>query len=349
MTVKEMHIDVRDQVQRMGGNRTRKLQDDNIDWCLNRTTQMMLESAVEPVLGSGRYRIKPGKHGIVSGLIVNRKSLSAAWLGDKYVTILPPDMWYLLDDGSKVSQLCTGDTKITGYEVLNVTRVPFPMSGLTENFYSNVELMYNNVSIFNLSTLLQQRQKTWGGMGSNEAHFYIRELLQQELLRLGIQVYWENFYNFQYPWHLIFVSTSATVPISLIVDGQEYTEINEELTTEIHSTARASVTSPNTMISSDKDIASTATPYFKTSYISPLSELGKGVIYTHRDMSYIVYHTTINYVRKPAVISLSLGTNCQLSENVHQQLCNQTAAMVLNRIADEQWKPVTEQNAIITQ
>lgn len=349
MTVKEMHIDVRDQVQRLSGNRARKLQEDNIDWCLNRTQQMMIESAVEPVLGSGRYQIKTGKHGIISGLTVNRKLLSTFWSGDKYVTILPSDFWYLLDDGSKVSQLCSGDTKITGHEVLNITRVPFPMSGLTENYYTSVELLYNNTSIFNISSVLQERQKTWAGLGSNEAHFYVRELLQEHLSRFGIQVYWENFYSFQYPYHLIFVSTSTAVPISLTVDGEQYTGTNEQLTTEIHSTSKSSVTSPNTMISSDKDIASAATPYFKTSYISPLSEMGNGVIYTHGDLSYIVYHTIINYVRKPAVISLSLGTNCQLSENVHQLLCNKTAEMVLNRIADEQWKPVTEQNTIITQ
>lgn len=347
MTVKEMHVDIRDQVQRLSGNRDRKLEDDHIDWYLNRAQKMMIESAVEPVLGSGRYQIKSGKHGIVTGLSVNRYSISAAWQGEKYMCILPPDFWYLLDDGSRVTQLCKGDTKTIGHEVLNITRVPFPYTQASSNFYQILQLTYDGSVIFNINTLLTARQKIWTGLAAIDAHFYVRNLLIEELTKLGIKVYWENFDTFSYPFHLVFVSTGTPVSISLLIDGNPYSGINQELTTEIHSGSRTSVLSPNTMISSDKEMASSVTPYFKTSYISPVSEKGRGVIYVHGNESYIVYNMVINYIRKPSQISLSLGTNCELSEDTHQELCNTASVMILNRIGDEQWKPVTEQNEFI--
>jgi hypothetical protein len=347
MTVKEMHVDIRSQVQRLSANRNRKLEDDHIDWYANICQQMMIESAVEPVLGSGRYRIKPTKHGVIAGLTVNRLSLSAAWRGEKYMSILPSDFWYLLDDGSRVTQLCKGDTKTIGYEVLNITRVPFPYSALTTGYYKDVQLSYSGNSVFNINTLLSSRQKIWNGLPAADAHFYVRDLLIQELTKLGLKVYWENFDTFSYPFHLIFVSTGSSTPISLTVDGNSYAGINQELTTEIHRGSRQSVLSPNTMVSSDKEMATAVTPYFKTSYISPVSEKGNGVIYTHANESYIVYNTAINYIRKPAQISLSLGTNCELSADMHQQLCNTTAEMIANRIGDDQWKSMTEQNKII--
>jgi hypothetical protein len=186
----------------------------------------------------------------------------------------------------------------------------------------------------------------WNGFPQNDAHFYARQLLVQELGKVGIDVYWEKYHTFHYPYHLIFVSTSNAVPITLQVDGTVYNSTNEQLTTEIHSSSGSVNLAPNSMMSTDKEMAVSVTPYFKTSYISPVSEKGEGVIYTHADNSFIVYKTTINYIRKPAVISLSLGTNCDLSADVHQLLCNKAAEMVLNRLDDPTWKDLTEQNAI---
>lgn len=349
MTVKEMHIDIADQVQHLSANRNRKFSPDQIDWVLNRTQQGIIESSLVSMPGSGRYQVKPDKHAIISSLIVNRKFLPAGWNGTQYVSQLSPDFWYLLDDGSKLAQLCKGDTKTTTYEVLQITWVPFPLSTASSEYYKNTELLYNNSSILNINTLIQQRQLTWGGLPQKDAHFYVRTLLMEELAKMGIDVYWEKFDTMEYPYHLVFVSRSTAVPIELKLDGVSYTGTTQELTREIHQASRQSVISPNTMISQDKELSSSSTPYFKTSYISPLSTQGPGVIYTQADDSFIVYGTFINYVRKPQMISLSLGTNCSLSPDIHQKLCNETAVAILNRISDPAWKEVMQQNLITSQ
>lgn len=346
MTVREMNIDVRDQVQRLSANRSRKLQDEHIDWYLNRMQQELIESALETIPGSGRSRVKADRYGIVTGLTVNRYSLSAAWYGEKYMSTLPANFWYLLDDGSRVSQLCSGDTKIIGHEVLNITRVPFPISLVSDNFYTDLQLTYNNSPLFNAASLMQQRQVPWDGMQESTAHFYMRELLQQQLNKVNISTYWEKYLGFNYPYNLIFVYTGTPIAITLQVDGTVYSSTTEQFTTEIHSASRQATLAPNSMITSDKEMATSVTPYFKTSYISPVSERGDGVIYTHGNDSFIVYSTVINYIRKPAMISLSLGTDCELSRDVHQLLCNKTAEMVLNRLDDPTWKDLTEQNTL---
>lgn len=346
MTVKEMHVDVRDQVQRLAANRNRKLQDDQLDWSLNSSQQVLLESAVIPVEGSGRFQIKPNKNHIVHGLVSGRNTLTAGWVNDHYISLLPSDFWRLLDDGSRVSQLCKGDTKIISYEVMHVTSVQFPFSTASSNYYQSLKLNYNNSTLIDITNLLLQRQKTFTGLPSKEMHFYIRDFLISELTRLGIRVYWEDFYNIHAPYTLLFVSTSPTVPITLQLDGIDYVGTYQDRTLEIHSSTQLSVLSPNTMTSADKGLATGITPYFKTSWISPISEQGAGIIATYADTSFIVYSTTINYVRKPRTISLSLGTDCQLSPDVHQELCNRTVEMILNRITDPAWEEVTKQNAI---
>lgn len=344
-----MHVDVQDQVQRLSANKNRKFSPDQLDWALNRAQQIMVEGAVTSTTGSGRFQIKPGKDHIVHGLISGRTTLTAGWVDDHYVSLLPPDFWRLMDDGSRVYQLCKGDTKITGYEVLHVTSVQFPFSTASGNYYQSVVLTYNNSVLIDLTALLLQRQKTFTGLPSTEMHFYIRDLLVSELIRLGIRVYWEDFYNIHAPYTLLFVSTSPIVPITLTVDGIDYVGTSQDRTLEIHSSTRQSVLSPNTMIGVDKGLATGATPYFKTSWISPMSQQGPGIIHTYADASFIVYSTTINYIRKPRTISLSLGTDCQLLPDVHQELCNRTAEMILNRITDPAWKEVTQQNVIANQ
>jgi hypothetical protein len=348
MTVKEMHLDVVDQVQQLSANRSRKLHPDQLDWALTRVQQMMVESAVTPVQGSGRYQIKEKKQDWISSLIVNRESLGAGWITDQYVSFLPSDFWYLLDDASRLAQLCAGDIKTVNHTIFKITRVPFPLSSLPTGCYGDVDITYSNSSIFNLDTLLTNRQKAWDGFPSSDAHFYIKDLIIEELSKKGLQVYWEKFNNLEYPYHFVFVSTQD-ISIELTLDGQSYAGITEDLTQEVHSSSRSTVLSPNTMITHDKEFSTGTTPYFKTSYISPISAQKAGIINTVVDNSFIVYETVINYIRKPPTISLSLGTNCSLSPSIHQQLCNKTVELILNRIKDESWKDVTQQNTINSQ
>src|SRR3990172_143648 len=181
MTVKQMHVDVRDQVQRLSANRNRKLEDDQLDWELNRSLQLLIESAVTPIPGSGRFQINPEKAHIIHGLVANRTILTAGWIDDRYISLLPSDFWYLLDDGSKVVQVCKGDTMITGYEVMHVTSVQFPFSTASANYYQTVQLVYNNNILIDITALMLERQKSYVGMASVEMHFYVRDLLITEL------------------------------------------------------------------------------------------------------------------------------------------------------------------------
>lgn len=350
MTVKEMHVDVQDQVQRLSANRNRKLMPQQIDWALNRAQTMLIESAVEAVSGSGRVRVKPNKGVVVSGLLSGRVVKPAGWINDRYVTLLPPDFWWMLDDSSGVCQLCKGDVKTTTYEAFNLNYVKFPYSTLTTpGYYKTLELTYNNSPLFNLSEQMAARQITWDGVDDVEEHFYIRDFLIRFLQGQGIEVYWERWHSIYKPYTLIFVSTEDAVPIVLNVDGEEYTNESAPFTVEFHNGPRKSVISPNTMIAADKGFATEATPYFRSSYISPVSELSAGALHTYGSESYIVCNTHLNYIRKPRMISLILGTDCELSPSVHQELCNRTATMILNRIKTDDWKEVTEQNIISQQ
>lgn len=346
MTVQELHIDVRNQLQRLSANRNRKLDDDQIDWLLNQMQTTMIESSVVSVPGSSRVSIKKDKYNILAGLLVPRKIIPAYWQTDRYISPLPYDYIYMVDDASNISQLCTGDIKTINYQVLNITRIQFPFSTNSTDFYKTVEFSYNNEVIFKLTDLLASRQKSWDGLPEKEMHFYIKDLLINQLALKGMNVYWEQFENYQYPYHLVFVSPTAPTQMSLNVDGAVYGPTTVQMTTEVHSNNRKSVLAPNTLLNSDKINATLNTPYFKTSYISPVSEEIPGALCTYADSSFIVYSSTINYIRKPQPISLSLGSDCEFSPIVHQDLCNKTAELALNRIADPAWKEVTQNNTL---
>lgn len=343
-----MHVDVRGQTQRLAANRNRKLEDPEIDWYLNMAQTSMIESVVSPARDkSPRFEVDRTKRQIIAELLSGRVTRPASWVTDKYITILPPDVWFLLDDGSNVRILCEGDVKTVNYTILRITAVQFPFSKAQDSFYKEVELIYNNSSLIKLSDMLQERQITWEGMSETEEHFYIKDLLLSELTRKGLQVYWEGFSNLFLPYHFLFVSEdSASIPVSLKLDGVEYTGTTQEQTLETHSGSGTQVLSPNTMIATDKSIPAGATPYFQTSYISPVTELGAGIITTYCTDSFIVSSTVINYIRKPRPISLILGTDCSLSASVHQELCNRTAEVILNRINSPEWKEQTEQNLL---
>lgn len=347
MNVEQMHIDVKTQIQRLASHRNRKLQPQEIDWFLNMTQDSMVSNAVIPgQAGNPRFQVDRGKREIIAGLIVSNKELLAWWDGITYLSRLPANVWYLLDDASKLVQLCNGDTKTTVNIVETITTVPFELSKAQADYYKSVELIYNNVPLITLSDELIKNQIVWEGLSGSEEHFYIRDLLLQKLWEKNVNVYWEKYGDIYEPYSFLFVSESTPVPIVLKVDGEQHDGVNQERTREVHRSSKKTIQSPNTMISPDTVFGSNATPYFKTSYISPLSELGPGQIKTHSDNSYIVCNTVVNFVRKPRPISIILGTDCSLSETVHQELCNRTVETILNRIESPAWKEQTEKNII---
>ena len=341
-----MHIDVEAQTQMLSAHRMRKLQPQEIDWFLNSTQTTMLSSCVVPVQNSPRFEIDRGKREMVEQLIAGRTQVAAGWFTDRYISILPPDCHFLLDDGSSVVPLCKGDIKTISHTILSITSVQFPKTTATQDFYKSVEVVYNNQPLINLTSEMSSRMVQWTGLDSVEEHFYIKDLLIDMMWQKGIQVYWERFSDIYLPYNFLFVTASAAVPVVIKLDGQDYSSSTQQRTLENHQSSKTSMFSPNTMVSPDRSMPMSATPYFRSSYISPISELQQGTIATYSDSSFIVCGTTVNYIRKPRPISLILGTDCSLSATVHQELCNRTAELILNRINSPSWKEQTEANVI---
>jgi hypothetical protein len=53
---------------------------------------------------------------------------------------------------------------------------------------------------------------------------------------------------------------------------------------------------------------------------------------------FIIDTVKITYIRKPRVISLSLGIGCELPEHSHQEIVDMTVSSILEGISDPRFK-----------
>jgi hypothetical protein len=346
MTVEEMHIDVKAQLQRVGTNQNRKLDPGMIDWFLNVAQQQLVDASVEPREdGTPRFQVHRGRRENIQSLIVSRKELPAYYdeIQKRYFCYLPASCQYLLEDGCSVKQLCKGDIRTINYEVINVTKVEFPKSTGPE-YYKTLQVDINGTTKFKLDDLQSTEGTGYIASPSADAHFYFRDYILSALK--DQQIYWERFGDYYYPNHFIFISKGSLPSIQLLSDGVTKVGTSETKTLEVHDSSGRLMPAANSMIPSDSTMVIDGTPYFNTSYFNPTSELENGRINVYRDDSFIVCKVVSTFIRKPARINLTLGQDSELSQTVHQKITDRAVELMLNRVGDLKWKATAEQNIV---
>lgn len=348
-SVRQMHIDVRVQLQQLAANRSRKLSDGLIDWALNQSQDQLIANCVIPKTdGTPRFEINRERREEISALIVLLHGVSAGKTEEgNFVARLPANMLYLLVDSCSVGLVCNNSTIIGSYEVEKITSVQLPLSTkVSAPYYTIVQVLYNNELIFDLSQIEAKEETGYTGMDAISDHFYIRDLITSTLNSKGYNVYWERTGSTYEAGRLVFITKNTAPTIVVKLDGGTYTGTTVENTLTLQSISGSHISMPNSMMAPDKVPFAEATPYFKSSYISPVSQLQNGQIIVMGHKSFIVSKLYLTYIRKPAQISLTLGQDSELSAAAHQAICDMTVEKLQQRIGDPKWQDTAAANLV---
>lgn len=347
MYVKEMHIEVNQSIQKIAANTTRKLLAPELDWLLNKNMGRLVYKYVTPRKdGSGGFELVQFGIDAIRSLLVTGCELPAYKADPRRVmALLPGNYSYLISDESVVKRAMYGtdgvpDQPVQRQLTSNLLLLPVPQSTLSgPPFYNGVQVYINGGLVFDIQGFAAARQGEYTGYNSKREVFYIAYCIQRELAKQGWQVYFQSYGDQYYPRTLIIDLGPLTGTASIIVDG---------VTTNATTASRSYIAydypqhptedQSNRLTSSDLVQNLREVAFYKTQPESPISELAGRVLYTYTNPDFIVTNTRISYVRKPQLISLSLGQDCELAPEYHQQVCDLTSEYFKAMIADPNWE-----------
>ena len=79
-------------------------------------------------------------------------------------------------------------------------------------------------------------------------------------------------------------------------------------------------------------------PFNSTTHTSPLTTIRGGFIDIYTNAIFITSSIKITYLRKPQLIKLSLGYNCELPDHTHEEVIAMAASSILEESSDPRYK-----------
>lgn len=353
MYVKEMHIEVRQSTQKIASNRTRKLLDAEIDWLLNKNHGRFIRSKIRPKLQpngaeTGGFEILQDDLDAIKTLVKRGVVLPAFYNDPRTVRCpLPGDYAYLTQDESvikRISPIATIPPNTTTLQRY-LLALPVQASALTVGpYYKTVTVSLGGSIVFDLGQYAISRGAPYNGFSSSDFVFALWPYLLRGLLDQGYNAYWEYYQDTFIPRSLIIV-TSAPLAGSITIDTTTTNGVQSTISVQVADLPRTAAEYQANRLTASNIVSSLLeVAFYGTQPEFPISEIADRSLYVYGNKNFIVSNTVITYVRKPRRISLILGTDSELPEEYHQQICDLTEEYFKAMIQDPNWQVKLEDN-----
>lgn len=345
MYIREQHIEVRQGLQKIASNRTRKLLDAEIDWLLNKNYERFVRSKITPRKdGKGGFEILQDDVDSIRPLVKRGVILPAFLHDDRTVRCpLPGDYAYLTQDESVIKlspyQGAILQAPATSTGTLHRLAIPLKRShAATGPYYKQVSITINGSVIFDLGQYALAHDADYTGFTASDEIYALHGYLLKGLIDQGWNAYWEYYGSFNVPRNLIIVN-NLPLAGSILIDGTTFPGIASTVNYRTQDFAQiASKYEANRLTASNVVSTLLEVAFYGTQPEFPISELVDKSLFVYTNKTFIVSNTVISYVRKPQRMSLILGTDCELPDGVHQLICDMTVEYVKAMIADPNWQ-----------
>lgn len=300
MTIDQMHVQVRQEVNQIGTTRRRDFLPGQLDLHIQVAIYTFIDSCLRK-RENGTYEIL--KEEDIQTLVVLDEPLLL--LPNPVRGLLPHNFWKFCSDSSLVicgTSIATSYVKeFFIYKKVTTQKPVTPYFEITDN----------------TDVLLPAAQETKDPITETT----VQDVLISTLRRSGVKV-WE------------------TLPG--MANGEFALEQNKDL--QVDGTALFDRSIPITIVNYDqtgsKPVANSLTPaelahdrqftpFYRSSLKAPVTVLTDNKLRVYTPYSGIVTGLFLNYVRKPATVSLNLGNDCDLPESTHLRICKLAAEQIL--------------------
>jgi hypothetical protein len=320
LTVFESHTYITQALQRQGAFRKDYQFPAAIDFALNKATYRFIRNGIKPIANTLRFQVNESSREDLQSLIVTNYPLTMIQSIDSgryFRSPLPADFSYLINDRSVPIEDCedafTGATENRTYKYHYFDLADGTLDG-NGYVYKQIVLTAGNQTV----TLNHQ------GFTSVKDKVLLIDVIKYEFKKLGIDVYWENYYGIEKTNKFIIPSTNLLTVYSITIDGVALPLTNEtkSYTDLVKLNLTASKLIANTNVKQDDVDNMVDSFYSRPRITNPLSTVASNVIEVYSDKKFLVSKLLIDYIRLPRPISLSLNYSSDLHHTAIDKVCD---------------------------
>jgi|JI10StandDraft_1071094.scaffolds.fasta_scaffold01093_5 hypothetical protein len=339
MTIKEMHIAFDQGVQYIASNKSRGFYPEEKDLILNKMINRYIISRVRPK-EDGSFEMDNMAAEQLKTLLTSA-TIAAEIKGNMYEVVLPSDLgWFISASAGVVDYSCRSilPTPTAGTKYVHSMILPIS-SKSTAKYYEAATLLGSAIT-----TLASERGATWTGVPAKEQRFSVFTPLIQKLRREGHEIYvGKNPITMRgdiNQYKIWVINNSAT----LLTATSDATSVNSavEAVTFSKYTETPERYSPVRLIKTGYAFQLQNTPYLKSTVHSPTGHLLGNILQIQGSLtdadSYIVSGSQLFYLRKPALVSLSLGLTSDLPEEYHEEIVDLAVTYAKGELNSPDWE-----------
>lgn len=361
MNVKESHIHVERGLQRYNANVYDYFQPDDLDLILTKMQNRFIDLKFRQDREGEGFSYDQGDLDDIEALIVEGYEIPVFQDVTRFKgkAVFPSNYRYLLDSESLVYKTCLEPNSIN-YDLLDTEEsieylYSYSFSSTTladselSNPYDNLRITFNGSVIFDIANY----PKFDSFIYSEDDLFMILNFLLGELNRdlpVGIKgIYWERYRDVSVPNSLIVVSDLDVLPqLSIISNGNDI-QLQAGITPIVNnvSTNTGNTKVSNRLVRGDKRSKNLYNNAFtKTIARNPLCTESETSLTVNYNKRFIITQVSIDYIRIPRYISLSLDRGFETREHTHERICDLAIEYIKNIIEQPSYQTILKDNLL---
>lgn len=367
----EMHIAVRQGLEKIDSFQDEHFFADEIDLQLNRSQDRFIEDLIDNFNEDKQVRLS-----YVSNLITRNKKLDAIisestdsdYQANSVYSILPSDYKYLLNSRSNTYRdttypgcetlLSSSISTSTYTEYIAIVPWPEPSSAFNNLYFHRPRIEVDSVDIYRAPISI-------GTFSELTSKFVIINNIIESINRdstLPYEVYWEQYRDIYYQNTFIFVSNDASVDTDVVraIVYEDDTTTEDVATSDTFSSTDYLVYNPSSSLLSNQypnrileseesyNFQARTNKFYGTKYYEPIGILDDKLSIFYNE-SFIVRDITIDYIRNPRQISLALDQSCEMSNAGARRIVDLTIEYFKLVIENPSYQAFTQDNNLRNQ
>lgn len=337
-SIKEAHVYIMQELQRQGAFKKDKQYSQSIDLALNTEYSRFIRSRLKSNPTSDRFEVDEPSRCDIQGLIHLNRELTVFQKGNYYISQLPADFGYLLNDSSVVLEDCYKSfTGATENKPERITIIPFENSILTSSTYYKKIIVGDGITSSEFNN---------GGLETKDDKYYLVDKIISLFKENNIIVYWEKYKDYYYSDTFLIPSFDLSKIYSLTIDNKVIVSKKIDANTikikdDLENTSNiiSNRNSKNDFISNLlQSNYSTSVPD------SPISTIFNNQIQVYGTKRFLITKIFIDYVRLPLPLNLHLNQGFETHATTHDRICDLAVERIKGRIEDETLSTTIQKN-----
>lgn len=316
-----MHVRTEAELSQVNSNRRRSFEPQEIDISLNTVIGEFVADRWKAYVAGDQQSVDD-----IATLILDNYSSKLYIPGTDYIGAMPPNLAYLSGITFFGKRICKGQTtpaKVTGTHLLYSLTIPVTVKVSTP-WYVAYTLTVDSTPVFTMPA-------GWAGLTDKDEAFRLKAQLIWAAQKAGL---WYQGYGTG--------SRSGTLfslkPFSITVDSTTTAATSTTVNDTFYQAQAEQI--PGDAISPILAPKLRATPYYGSDKRRPVYYTGANSSVTVLpSQDFILDRAVISGMRKPAIVDVILGIDCDLPDNgkVHEQICRMAVRNLMGSTGDERY------------